>query len=99
MSALPGISDINLFRYCQCIVHFNAQISDRAFNLRMSKQKLHGPEISRPAIDQGSFRASQRMRPEQPRVQPDASDPFRNEARILPGAHAVRASAAARTLE
>jgi hypothetical protein len=43
-----------LFRYCQCIVYFNAQISDRAFNLGMSEQKLDGAEISRPAIDQGS---------------------------------------------
>jgi hypothetical protein len=25
----PGISDINLFRYCKGIIHFDAEISDR----------------------------------------------------------------------
>jgi hypothetical protein len=27
----PGISDINLFRYCEGIIYFDAEISDRAF--------------------------------------------------------------------
>ncbi len=43
MSALPGISDINLFRYCQGIVHFDAQISNRAFDLGVAKQKAGRP--------------------------------------------------------
>jgi hypothetical protein len=47
----PGSSDINLFRYCQCIVYFNAQISDGAFNLGVSEQKLDGPEIFVPDPD------------------------------------------------
>jgi hypothetical protein len=29
----PDISDINLFRYCQSIVYFDSEISDRAFDL------------------------------------------------------------------
>ena len=69
MSALPrGISDINLFRYCDGIIYLNAEISDRAFDLGMSEQKLDGPEIASPPVDQGSFCPSQRMRPEQPWV-------------------------------
>ena len=41
MSALPrGISDINLFRYCQCVIDLNAQIPDSAFDLDVSKQSL-----------------------------------------------------------
>jgi hypothetical protein len=43
----PGISDVNLFRYCQGIVYLNAKISDRAFDLGVPKQKLDGPEIAR----------------------------------------------------
>lgn len=31
----PVISDINLFRYCQCVIDLNAEISDRAFDLGM----------------------------------------------------------------
>jgi hypothetical protein len=54
MSAGPGTSDVNLFRYCQGVIYFDAQVSDRAFDLGMSKQKLNGPEISGPPVDQGS---------------------------------------------
>ena len=60
MSALPGISDINLFRYCQeGIVHFDAQISNRAFDLGVAKQKLDGPEIASATVDQGCLGASE----------------------------------------
>ena len=55
----PRISDIKLFRYGQGIIHFDAQISDRAFDLGVAKQKLDGPEIASPPVDKGSFRASQ----------------------------------------
>ena len=55
----PGIPDINLFRYGQGVIHFDAQISDRAFDLGMPEQKLNGPEIASPPVDKGSFRASQ----------------------------------------
>ena len=72
----PGISDINLFRYCQRVINLNAKISDRAFDLGMPEQELDGPEITCPSIDQGRFCSSQGMRAEQPRVQPDASDPL-----------------------
>jgi hypothetical protein len=29
----PGISDINLFRYCQGVIDLDAEIPDRAFDL------------------------------------------------------------------
>src|SRR6266851_4578562 len=89
----PGASDVDLFRYCQGVIDLNAEISDRAFDLGMPEQELDGPEIACAPIDQGGFCASQRMRPKQPRVQADASDPLRYEARILAGRHAgVRAA-------
>jgi hypothetical protein len=34
----PGISDVNLFRYCQRIIDLDAEISDRAFDLGMPEQ-------------------------------------------------------------
>jgi hypothetical protein len=58
-SLCPGISDINLFRYCEGIIYFDAEISDRAFDLCMPEQKLDGPEIASPPVDQGSLCASQ----------------------------------------
>ena len=83
----PGSSDINLFRYCQGVIDLDAEVSHRAFDLGMPKQKLNGPEISCSPVDQGSFYAPQRMGPKQPRVQSGASDPLRNKASILAGRH------------
>src|SRR5688572_17240966 len=53
----------------------------------MPKEKLYGPEISGPSVDQGSFCAPQRMSPKQPRVQSGAPDPLRNKSSILAGRH------------
>ena len=76
--ALPLISDINLFCYCQRIIYFDAEISDRVFDLGMSEQKLDGPEIAGAPIDQGSFCASQRMGPKKPR---DPTLPIHSDTR------------------
>jgi hypothetical protein len=69
----------------QGVIHFDAQVSDSAFNLGMSKQKLNGPQVFGPPIDQSGLCASQRMGPKQPRIQSSALDPFRNKACILAG--------------
>ena len=36
----PGISDINLFRYCQGVIDLDAEIPDRTFDLGMPEQEL-----------------------------------------------------------
>src|SRR6267154_5820752 len=91
----PGISDINLFRYCQGVIDLDAEIPHRAFDLGVPEQKLDSPEVARPPIDQRRLCASQRVCPEQPRVQPDAPDPLGDEAGILAGCHiAVRTATA-----
>jgi hypothetical protein len=33
----PGISDVNLFRYCEGVIYLDAEISHGAFNLGMSE--------------------------------------------------------------
>jgi len=43
MSALPRISDVNLFCYRDGVVDLDAQIPDSTFDLGVAKQKLHGP--------------------------------------------------------
>jgi hypothetical protein len=58
MPAPPGVSDV-LFRHCQGVIHFDAQISDGAFDLGVPEQKLDRSEVSRAPIDQGRFGASQ----------------------------------------
>ena len=91
----PGISDINLFRYCQGVIDLDAEIPDRAFDFGMTEQELNSPQVARPPIDQGSFRAAQGMRPKQPRVESDATDPLGDEAGILAGCHATGRAAIA----
>jgi len=43
MSALPGISDINLFRYRKRIIYLDAEVSDGIFDFGVAEQELHGP--------------------------------------------------------
>jgi hypothetical protein len=64
--ALPLISDINLFCYCQRIIYFDAEIPNGAFDLGVAEQKLDGPQITSAPINQSSLRAPQRMRSETP---------------------------------
>jgi hypothetical protein len=44
-----------LFRYCQCIGYFDPEISDRAFELGVAKEKLDSPKNACAPIDQGSL--------------------------------------------
>ena len=55
----PGISDVNLFRYCQGVINFDAEVSDSALDLGMPEQELDSPQVARPPIDQGRFCSSQ----------------------------------------
>ena len=59
----PGILDVNLLRYCEGIIYFDAEIPDRAFDLGMPQQELNSPKIAGPPVDQGSFCASQQVCP------------------------------------
>ena len=42
----PGTSDINLFCHCHSIIHFDAEISDRAFDFGVAEQRLHGSQVT-----------------------------------------------------
>jgi hypothetical protein len=46
----PGISDVNLFRYCKRVINFDAQIANGAFDLGVAEQKLDGAEIANAAV-------------------------------------------------
>jgi hypothetical protein len=35
-----------LFCYCQCVVDLDAEISDRAFDLRVAEQELHSSQVA-----------------------------------------------------
>src|SRR5581483_4176025 len=93
MSALPGISDINLFSYCQGVIDLDAKIPDRAFDLGMPEQELDGPEIPGAPVDQGSLGASERVRPEKSWIKPDTADPVVDKTGILTRCHLAFRSA------
>src|SRR6516225_8215144 len=92
----PGTSDINLFCYRERVVDLDTEIAYGALDFRVAEQELDGPKISPAPVDQGRLRPSQRMRPEQPRIEPDATNPFADQARVLACRHTVISSPAAR---
>jgi len=56
------VSKFGSFCQSQGVFHIDPQISDRAFNLRMSKQDLDRAEVSGRLIDDGRLRPPQRVR-------------------------------------
>jgi hypothetical protein len=55
MSALPGNSDIDLFRYGQGVINLDAEVSGGAFDLGVAEQELHRPQVtSAPGISKAS---------------------------------------------
>ena len=50
--------NLGLLGDLQCIVNLDAEIPDGAFELRVPKQELYGPEILGPPINQRGFRPS-----------------------------------------
>ena len=43
------------FSQRECILDIDAEVADRALNLRMAKQDLHGAKVSRVLVDDGCF--------------------------------------------
>jgi len=59
MSALPGISDINLLGDGECIINFDTEIANRAFNFGMTQKQLDGSAIACPAINERCLSSAQ----------------------------------------
>jgi len=48
----PIRSNVDLFRKCEGVVDIDAEISNNALYLGVTKQELHGPQIPGTAVDQ-----------------------------------------------
>jgi hypothetical protein len=48
-----------LLRYGKRVVHLDAEIANRALNLGMAKQQLHGTQIASSAVDQRCLGSAQ----------------------------------------
>jgi len=55
----------------------------------MTEQNLHGTQVARLLIDDGSLGSAERMRPKVLPAQPNLGHPLVNEASILPGADVI----------
>jgi hypothetical protein len=67
------------------IVDLDPKVSDRAFELGVSKQELNNPKIPRPSVVQRGFDAPQLMGAVSGRVEPNRPHPGPNDPEILPG--------------
>ena len=77
MSALPLISDVDLLRNRKGVIHLDAKVANRALDLAVPKEQLHGSQIARAAVYQRRLSSAERMGAEDMRVEPNASDPLR----------------------
>src|SRR5688500_11037300 len=89
MSALPGISDIDLLGYGKCIINFDAEVAHCAFNFGMAQEQLDGSEITCPTINDRRLGSAQGMGAEKAGVKSNNSDPLGHQSRILACRHAV----------
>src|SRR5690349_5219818 len=83
----PSDSDINLFGYRERIINLDTEIADRAFDLGVAEQELHGSQIARAAVDQRCLGPAEGVRTKHPRIKPDACHPVGKKASILARCH------------
>ena len=54
-----ALSDVDLFGHFQRIVDLDAQVADRAVEIRVTEQQLNRPQVLRATVDQRRFGAAQ----------------------------------------
>jgi hypothetical protein len=72
----PGRSDINLFRYGECVVYLDPEITDSALDLRVAEQELDSPKVAGASVDQCRFGSAQGMRAKHFWIKPNARHPI-----------------------
>ena len=77
--------DLGLLRHFESIIDLNAELPNRAFQLRMSKQELHSSQVFGAAINQGCLRSSHGVRPVACLVQSQLAHPRVHDACVLAG--------------
>jgi hypothetical protein len=78
-------SEVNLLGNIQGVVHLNSEISDGAFQLGVSEEKLDCTQVAGLPINLGSLRAAHRVRAVRRCVQADALNPAMHQPGILAG--------------
>ena len=76
-------SDVDLLSDLDGIVYFDAEVPHGALDLGMPQQKLDGPEVACPPVDQHCLGSSKRMRAKFRRIKAYAGNPLVHEPGIL----------------
>jgi hypothetical protein len=71
------------------ILDIDAEVANRALDLRMAEQDLHGMQVTCLLVDDGRLRSAERMGSVVFSAQSDPSHPFVNEPCILPRADMI----------
>ena len=91
----PDSSNVDLFCHSQGIIDLYAKILDRAFDLGMAQQELHGPQVSGATVNEGRLGSPERMRAEEVGVQSDAGNPVGDKPSVLPCCEALTCTTSA----
>jgi hypothetical protein len=83
----PGILDFDLFSYRER--NFDAEVSDGAFDFRVPKQELHGPQVTGSTVNQRRLCSSQRMRTKELLIETDTGKLPQKEPCVLASGHAL----------
>ena len=94
VSALPGISDLDLLRKGEGIIHLDPEIAYGAFDSRVPEQKLYGTQVAGTTIDEGCFGSTVGMCPEQARIEAYPGYPGRYNSGVLTRRHSPVATPA-----
>ena len=78
----------------ESIVHLDAEVPDRALDLRVAKKPLHGSETACLLVDQGRLGSAQRLGAESRWVKASERQPFFNSTCVLPIGEMVLTDAA-----
>ena len=84
------ISDIDFHGDLDRVINLDTEVAHRALDLGVPEQKLDSSKISSPPIDQCRLGASQRVRAELRRIEPDACHPLLHQSRVLTSGYPTR---------
>jgi len=73
----------DLLRDADRIVDLDTEISDGAFQLRVTEQQLHGPQVAGLSINLSRFRLAHRVRAIRRTIKPGPLNPSMDDARVL----------------
>jgi len=77
--------DFRLLRDLQRVIDHDAEVSDGAFQLGVSKQQLNGAQILHALVDQRHFGSPHRVRPVGRWIKPGSFGPAMHDPRVLAG--------------